>query len=63
MLIEPIARIEDGRSLRYVARVINVNVSTIQRAYQRFRETGLVLSAQGLDQDEKGQQQPRMIHL
>ena len=35
-----IALNEDGRSSRYVARVININVSTFQRAYQRFRETG-----------------------
>lgn len=35
-----VALIEDGRSMRYVARLLNVNVSTIQRTYQRYRELG-----------------------
>ena len=49
-----IALIEDGRSLRYVARVINVNLSTIQRKEPIKGSGKLVLIAEGLFQDEKG---------
>ena len=35
-----IALVEDGRRLRCVAKVLDVNVSTIQRTYQRYRELG-----------------------
>lgn len=35
-----VALVEDGRSQRYVARVLNVSRSTVQRVLERFRETG-----------------------
>lgn len=35
-----VALVEDGRSQRYVARVLNVSRSTIQRVLERFMETG-----------------------
>ncbi|KAF2887216.1 hypothetical protein ILUMI_18957 [Ignelater luminosus] len=35
-----VALVEDGRSQRYVARVLNASHSTIQRVLARLRETG-----------------------
>lgn len=34
-----VALIEDGRSRRYVARSLNLSVSTMQRSYNRYLET------------------------
>ncbi|PSN39402.1 hypothetical protein C0J52_16580 [Blattella germanica] len=33
-----IGMVEDGRSMRYVAEVLGVSASTIQRTYQRYRD-------------------------
>jgi transposase len=35
-----VALVEDGRSQRYVARMLNVSLSTIQRVLERFQATG-----------------------
>ncbi|KAF2888980.1 hypothetical protein ILUMI_17193 [Ignelater luminosus] len=48
-----VALVEDGRSQRYVARVLNVSHSTIQRVLARFRDTGRFIRRPGCDGKRK----------
>jgi transposase len=47
--VQALALLQDGRSQRYVARVLGVNHSTIVRLAQRHQETGSVDRRPGQD--------------
>ncbi|PSN43178.1 hypothetical protein C0J52_11290, partial [Blattella germanica] len=49
-----VALIDDRRSMRYVARQLNINVSTIQRTYQWYRELGIHYRRDDWSNDQQG---------